>query len=393
MPRRKYFRRYNTFVAQSSIDPDRQRKARAHARIERRLMLFDLAWNGIALLAWLFSGGSAALRQFLQGHTQNPWLLVAGYAAVFGAGMVVINLPLSFYSDFVLPHRFDLSNQTLGGWVGDQLKDLLVSVPTGLVLVELVYAVLRAFPLTWWLWAGGIVLLFTVIFARLGPVLIAPLFNRYVPLSQEYADLAERLLRLAARAGAGVEGVYQFDMSRRTKTANAALTGIGASRRIILGDTLLAEFSPDEIETVLAHELGHHVHKDIPVGILVSTLLTLGGLFLAAQWLEWGVRWFGFSGVADVAAMPVLAIALGLYGLVTLPLSNAYSRWRERRADQYALQLTGNGQAYASALIRLANQNLAEADPEPWVEFLLYSHPAIQRRVDRALAAAGEQTT
>lgn len=227
-----------------------------------------------------------------------------------------------------------------------------------------------------------------MVFARIGPVLIAPLFNRYTPLGEEHADLAKRLTRLAERAGARVEGVYTFDMSRRTKAANAALTGIGASRRIILGDTLLEEFSPDEIETVLAHELGHHVHKDIPAGILINSALTLGGLYLAARGLEWGAGWFGFAGPADIAALPLLTLLIGCYGLVTLPLGNAYSRWRERRADQYALQLTSNGQAYASALIRLANQNLAEADPEPWVELLLYSHPAIRRRVAMALAAA-----
>jgi STE24 endopeptidase len=375
-------------MAQPQIDPERQRKARAHAHIQRRLMLFSLAWNGAILLAWLFSGGSAALSRFLLSLTSHPWLVVAGYGAVFGAGLMLVNLPLSFYSEFILQHRFGLSNQSVEDWIRDQAKGLLISAPIGLLMLELVYAVLRAFPGTWWLWAGGILLLFTVVFARIGPVLIAPLFNRYTPLGEEHADLAERLTRLAERAGARVEGVYTFDMSRRTKAANAALTGIGASRRIILGDTLLEEFSPDEIETVLAHELGHHVHKDIPAGILLNSALTLGGLYLAARGLEWGAGWF--AGRADIAALPLLTLLIGCYGLITLPLGNAYSRWRERRADQYALQLTGNGQAYASALIRLANQNLAEADPKPWVELLLYSHPAIRRRVATALSAAGD---
>jgi STE24 endopeptidase len=173
-------------------------------------------------------------------------------------------------------------------------------------------------------------------------------------------------------------------MSKRTKAANAALTGLGNTRRIILGDTLLKEFTPDEIETVLAHELGHHVHKDIPAGMLISALLTLGGLYIAALGLNWGVTYFGFEGVSDIAALPLFMLVMGLYGLVTMPLSNAYSRWRERRADQYALEATGNGQAYASALTRLANQNLAEADPEPWVEFLLYSHPSLSSRIAMA---------
>ncbi len=135
---------------------------------------------------------------------------------------------------------------------------------------------------------------------------------------------------------------------------------------------------------MLAHELGHHVHKDIPWGIAFSTILTLVGLYLASLVLDWGVSYFGFSGPGDIAALPLFVLVMGAYGLVTMPLSNAFSRWRERRADEYALKVTGNGPAFASALTRLANQNLADADPEPWVEFLLYSHPALGKRIAMA---------
>jgi len=144
------------------------------------------------------------------------------------------------------------------------------------------------------------------------------------------------------------------------------------------------KFTPDEIEVVMAHELGHQVNKDIPVGIIVQSILTLGGLYLASLGLRWGVGAFGFSGPADISALPVFLLVIGLYELVTMPLGNAYSRWRERRADEYALHVTGNGVAYASALTRLANQNLADVDPEPWVEFLLYSHPALSKRIAMA---------
>jgi STE24 endopeptidase len=173
-------------------------------------------------------------------------------------------------------------------------------------------------------------------------------------------------------------------MSSKTVQANAAVVGLGNTRRIILGDTLLDHFSRDEIETVLAHELGHHVHNDMGKGILVQSVLTLGGLWLAGLALRWGVGAFGLDGVADVAGLPWLALVLGVFGLVTMPLSNAYSRWRERLADRYALETTRKPEAFASAMTRLANQNLAEADPDRWVEVLLYSHPAISRRVAMA---------
>jgi STE24 endopeptidase len=229
-----------------------------------------------------------------------------------------------------------------------------------------------------------ILLVFNVILANLAPVLLMPLFNKFVPLGEEHADLANRLMLLAKRSGTYVRGVFKFDMSRRTKQANAGLTGLGNTRRIIIGDTLINEFTPDEIETVMAHELGHQVNKDIPLGILFGSFTTLIGLYLASLGLNWGVKFFNFNGIADIAAFPLFVLVLGLYGLVTMPIENGFSRWRERRADEYGLSLTHNGTAYASALKRLANQNLADADPEAWVEWLLYSHPALAKRIAMA---------
>jgi len=229
-----------------------------------------------------------------------------------------------------------------------------------------------------------ILLFFNVILANLAPVLLLPLFYKFVPLEEDHDDLVTRLINLAEQAGTRVRGVYKFDMSRRTKAANAAITGLGNTRRIILGDTLIDEFTDDEIETVLAHELGHQVHHDIPIGIVVESVITLGGLYLASLVLQWGVVAFGFESVSDIAALPLFVLVIGIYGLLTMPLGNAYSRQQERRADEYALQTTGKGAAYASALTRLANQNLAEADPEPWVEKLLFSHPALSERIAMA---------
>jgi STE24 endopeptidase len=211
-----------------------------------------------------------------------------------------------------------------------------------------------------------------------------PLFNKFVPLGDEHADLVDRLMLLAKRSGTYIKGVFKFDMSKRTKQANAGLTGLGNTRRIIIGDTLLNEFTPDEIETIMAHELGHQVNKDIPLGILFGSLTTLVGLYLASVGLTWGVKFFNFDGTADIAAFPLFVLVLGFYGLLTMPLENGFSRWRERRADEYALSLTHNGAAYASALTRLANQNLADADPEAWVEWFLYSHPALGKRIAMA---------
>ena len=368
----------------ATLDPEKQEQAIEYARIRRRLMLGDLALGGIYALLWLVTGWSIALRDYLLGLTNNDWLLVAGFILVFGGIYFLIDLPLGYYSSYVLPHRYGLSTQILKGWIGDQVKSVLVGGVLGLLVIEIIYFVLRISPNLWWLWAGIILLFFNVILANLAPVLLMPLFYKFVPLEEEHADLVARLLNLAERAGTRVRGVYKFDMSRRTKAANAAITGLGNTRRIILGDTLIEEFTPDEIETVLAHELGHHVHRDIPIGILVESVITLGGLYLASLVLEWAVAALGYTGVSDIAAMPLFVLVMGAYGLLVMPLGNAFSRWREIRADEYALKMTGKGEAYASALTRLANQNLAEADPEPWVESLLYSHPALGKRIAMA---------
>jgi STE24 endopeptidase len=372
-------------MEQVNIDPQRQEQARRYARLQRRLMLVELGIGLLYVLAWLLLDWSQALKSVLLDWTSDPWLLVAGFGLVFGVGLSLLDLPLSYYSGYILPHRFGLSNQTLPGWISDQVKGALLAGIFGGIVLEIIYGFLRQFPETWWLWTAAFLLVFNVILANLAPVLLMPIFYKFVPLSQERHDLAERLVRLAEKAGARVRGVYQFDMSRRTKAANAALTGLGNTRRIILGDTLLNEFSDDEIETVLAHELGHHVHKDIPIGILVESGLTLAGLYLAALGLRWGVSVFGFSSPADIAALPVFMLVIGAYSLVTMPLGNAFSRWRERRADAYALHTTQKPRAFASAMTRLANQNLAELDPEPWVVWLLYSHPPLKERIARAL--------
>jgi len=211
-----------------------------------------------------------------------------------------------------------------------------------------------------------------------------PLFNKYVPLGDEHKELADRLLKLAERARTKVRGVFKFDMSKRTKSANAALTGIGNTRRIVLGDTLINEFSTDEIETVLAHELGHHVHRDIPVLVTFGILSTTFGLYLASLGLNWAIGTFGFTSPADVAALPALGLIFGIYDFFTMPLNNAISRWRENMADDYALQATGKNEAFASAFMRLANQNLGEVDPEKWVVFMFYSHPSLGERIEKA---------
>jgi len=366
------------------LDPEKQKQAKEYARIRRRLWLVDTIFSTLYFLAWILLGWAISLRTALSKITSNEWLLVPLFVIVFGGIYFLLNLPLGYYSGFVLPHRFGQSNQTLNDWVTDQLKGLALGLPLGLILLELLYLALRATGNLWWLWAAGGLLVFNVLLINLAPILIMPLFNKYVPLDDEHKELAERLLKLAERANTKVRGVFKFDMSKRTKSANAALTGLGNTRRIILGDTLINEFSTDEIETVLAHELGHHVHRDIPVLVTFGILSTTLGLYLASLGLNWAIGAYGFTSSADVAALPALGLVFGIYDFFTMPLNNAVTRWRENMADDYALQATGKHEAFASAFTQLANQNLGEVDPEKWVVFMFYSHPPLGERIEKA---------
>ncbi|CAG0928349.1 hypothetical protein TFLX_00866 [Thermoflexales bacterium] len=182
-------------MSEASLDPERQKKAKRYARIKRKLFFVDLALGGVYVIAWLIFGWSLAVKNALAASSTADWFLVAGVAFVFAAGLYVIDLPLSYYSGFVLPHRFELSTQTMGGWISDQLKSLLIGGIFGFIVSEVIYAALRAAPETWWLWSAAILLLFTVVLAHL-----APIFYKVAPLGEEYAELAGRLMRLAERA-------------------------------------------------------------------------------------------------------------------------------------------------------------------------------------------------
>jgi STE24 endopeptidase len=375
--------------APETLNPERQQKAKEYARIGRRIFVVELILGAAYVLFWILSDLSPWWRDQVQAVVQVTWLSAPLFALGFGLPYFILTAPLGYYSGYLLPHKYEQSVQSFTGWLIDQLKGLAIGVVLGLIILEIIYWLLGVAPQSWWLWMGLVMLIFTVALSNLAPVLIFPLFFKYKPLENE--ELVNRLTRLADRAGAHVRGVYAFDMSSKTVAANAALMGLGNTRRIILGDTLIASFSADEIETVLAHELGHHVHKDVALGIMIQSGLTLVGFWLADGVMRWGIALFGYTGLTDPATLPLLLVALTVFGLMTMPLGNTWSRWREVKADTYALQTTRNPPAFISAMTRLANQNLVEAEPPAWVEFFLHSHPSIGKRVAMAQKFALEK--
>lgn len=364
---------------EQTLDPERQQQAKQYAKIQRRLSLLELGLGIVYLFVFILTGLSPWLRDQVQTLTRATWLSVPLFAFGFGLPYSILTAPINYYSGFVLPHRYGQSTQSLKAWLLDQVKALLIAGGLGLIILEIIYLLLTFAPQTWWLWMALVMLVFTVLLSNLAPILLFPLFFKFKPLDDE--DLSQRLTRLAEQAGTRVQGVYVFDMSSKTVAANAALMGLGNTRRIALGDTLVEKFTANEIETVLAHELGHHVHRDVPLGIAVQSALTLIGFWLANLVMVRGIDIFGYTGLTDPATLPLLLVALSVFGLVTMPLGNLWSRWREVKADTYALRITRKPRAFISAMTRLANQNLADADPPAWVEFLLHSHPSIKKRV------------
>jgi STE24 endopeptidase len=366
-----------------SLDKERQEEAREYARIRRRWMLGEIVFTLALLLVFWLSGLSVWLRDALiGGGLTNPWALTAVYVLILELAATLIFLPSGYWTGFVLPHRYGLSTQTLGGWLADQGKVLGLEIVLGIPIVQVIYGLLRSQPDTWWIWGAALMLVISLIFGALAPVVLVPLFYKLKPLEDE--ALIERVKRLAERTGTRVAAVNTIDLSSRTTAANAMVMGLGATKTIALGDTLYEEYSVDEIEAVLAHELAHQVHHDLELGIAVNVVTTVGGFYLAHLTLRWGVEQFGFEGVADLAAIPLVILVATLASLLIMPLIKAFSRWRERMADRYALDVIDNPEAFANAMTRLSNQNLAEADPPKWVVWLLYDHPPIRERLELA---------
>jgi len=359
----------------------------ARKRYSRTKLLLGLSSSALsyAFLAFVaLAGVSPMLARWAEetaGQGYGGFLL---FAAVLGAAGAVPALPIDFFSGYVLEHRYGLSTQTVGRWVTERLKALVVGLPIGAIVLTAFFIALQWYGERWWLPMAAVVTLLSVVLARLAPVVILPLFYTLSPLPP--GALRERIAALCARGGVAVEGIYTFDMSRNTRKANAAFTGVGRGRRILLGDTLLGAFSDEEIEAVFAHELGHRHHRHVLIGILAGTVTTVVVFRAAAALHAWSSAALGYGSVTELAGLPLLALWLGLLGLVTGPPGNMLSRRHERQADAYAVAQTGNAPAFASALRKLARTNLADPEPHPAVEFLFHSHPSIGRRI-RALEA------
>jgi STE24 endopeptidase len=369
-------------------------KASRYHRLKRWSHVVSLAWTLTLFAVLLWSGASIGMRS----ASERAAAALVGQGAWQAAATVIIyvafllllgeigGLPIALYSGFMLEHRYGLSNERAGRWLADQAKSFGLGFVMSSAAATIVYAIIRYFPHVWWLPAGLVLAAVVTGLTNVAPVLLLPIFYRVKPLERETLRL--RLIDLADRAGAKVLGAYEWGLGEKTRKANAALAGLGGTRRVLVSDTMLAEYSDDEIEVVLAHELGHHVHGDIWKGIVFESALILGGLYLAARALDTLAPLFSLRDAADVAGLPLLMLAAGAVSFVMVPIRHAMSRSFERSADRFALRLTGNPAAFVSAMRRLAAQHLAEEHPSRLVQMLFYSHPPVRARIEAAQAFA-----
>ena len=348
-------------------------------------------WTGATALellvpaALLFTGLSARVRDLARRIARGRWFLTV---AIYGAGYVLLQaivfLPFAWYAGFVRQHGYGLSTETAGQWLADWGKGTAITAVIAGLILWIPYRLLRASPGRWWLWTGFLTAPLTVLAMIVAPVWIAPLFDEYGPMRDR--ALEARIHQLAARAGIPDSRIYEVRKSDETRRVNAYVTGFGRTKRIVLWDTLVDRLQPDEVVFVMGHEIGHFVLRHTLTVILGATLLATLSLYVvhrvAGRSIARFHHCFGFGRLDDVASLPLLALVGGVVILATTPAMLALSRWQEREADRFGLEITRDNQAAARAFVRLHDENLAV--PRTGLLYRLWrgSHPDLADRIE-----------
>jgi len=354
-------------------------REKSYNRIKIRLTIAGVILHLVVAAVWAFSGLSSAVVSRISRVLEGDYAVFFVFMALTAVVWSIILLPVDFYGEYLVEHRFGLSNQSLRAWLWEKAKGAAVSAVIGLPVIAAFYVFLRQTGWLWWIFFGAFLFVLSVIIARLAPVVIFPLFYTFTTLaSEEVRDAIESILK---KESISFSGIYSFNLGKDTNKASAGFMGIGRSRRIVLSDTLLADFTPQEIAVVFAHEIGHFRRRHILKGIALGTFIIFASLFVCNEIYRATIIPMGFDKVYDVAALPILFFYLAITGLVAAPLTNVVSRRHEREADRDALEITGDTASFISAMEKLAAKNLADRNPNPAIEFFFYSHPSIHKRI------------
>jgi STE24 endopeptidase len=363
------------------LNREKQKQARRYEKEKRLLGLANTVLSLIVLLGFYYSGFSSWLANLNIGGSIVFVFLI--YVVSFLIILALLGLPLNFYSSYIHEHKWNFSNHTIKSWLWEQVKAFLVGLILMTLLLGLLFWIMALLPSLWWLIAGLAFAFVSVILATIVPVVILPIFNKYTPIQNK--ELTERLEKILSKGGLKSSGFFKEDMSRQTKKENAFLAGLGKTRRVVLGDNLMESMSIPEIESIIAHEVGHYKHRHIWKNLVVGTVQGLVVFFI----LNWMMRIlfspFLSSTTWNLTLFPVFAILMGgISGFLFGPLSNALSRHFERQSDRYALKSIQDKNPFMTAMAGLADRNLSNAYPEWWIKLLYYSHPPIGERLKMA---------
>lgn len=363
------------------LNREQQKLAKQYEKEKRLLGLASLSVSLAILLIFYFSGLSSQLANLELAHSIAWPFLV--YVSVLYAFVVVLGMPLNFYNGYVHEHKWNFSNHTVKSWLWEQVKSFFVGLLILYIVLGLLLWIMAITPKWWWLGAALAMTLVSVILATLFPIVIAPIFNKYIPIKDK--ELTEALDAILSRGGLKSSGFFKEDMSRQTKKENAFLAGLGKTRRVVLGDNLMENMTTSEIVSIIAHEVGHHRYMHLWKNILIGMAQQLVFFFILNISIKEIFPQFLTSTRWNLALFPVFAIFLGaLSGFFFGPLNNALSRFFEKQADRYALKNIEHRKSFITALAGLADRNLSNAYPAWWMKILFYSHPPIGERLQAA---------
>ncbi len=363
------------------LDKEKQLQAKRYEKEKRLLGLASMVLSLVILLGFYFSGLSAWLANLQIGNS-IIWTFLL-YVLSFQMISVFFDFPLSFYSSYVHEHRWNFSNHTVKSWLWEQIKGFLVGLILMLILLGLLFWIMALYPQKWWFIAGLAFAFVSVVLATIFPVVILPIFNKYTPV--ENKELTDTLERILSEGGLKSSGFFKEDMSRQTKKENAFLAGLGKTRRVVLGDNLMENMSVPEIESIIAHEVGHYKNRHIWKNLVIGTLEGMVAFFILNLAMRSIFSQFLSSTSWNLTLFPVFVImAGGISVFLFSPFSNAISRYFEKNADRYALGSIQDKKAFMTAMAGLADRNLSNAYPEWWVKLLYYSHPPVGERLAMA---------
>lgn len=364
--------------------PEPGEKALSYHRSGIVLWIVNVLWGLLIPALFLFTGFSARIRDWAKSIGRWWFFVIGGYFAIFLIFNFVIDLPLSYYQGYARQHAYGLSNQTLGKWFGDQLKGLLIGIVVGSLFLWIPYLLLKKRPRRWWLYTGLLAIPFLILAILVQPVWIDPLYNKFGPMKNK--ELEAKILALTERAGIEGSRVYEVAKSEDTKALNAYVTGLGATMRIVLWDTIIAKLDEDELLFVMGHEMGHYVLGHVWKSILFFSLLIIATLYAIHRTAGWLIdkfhRRFGFTELSDIASLPLIILLFSAYFLIVAPVALAFSRHNERESDRFGLEITRNNRAAATAFVKLQQENLGVPRPHILVKLWQASHPPLGERID-----------